>query len=95
MEAIVKQRQTIVECALPLRLGGRMKKFWLVKQEPSAYSWSDFKKDGRTNWTGVRNYTARNNLRAMRRGKRAHVFMKRARAFSGRRRVVIERKRHA
>ena len=42
-----------------------MKKYWLVKQEPSAYSWSDFAKDGRTSWTGVRNYTARNNLRAM------------------------------
>ena len=42
-----------------------MKKFWLVKQEPSAYSWSDFVADGRTSWTGVRNFTARNNLRAM------------------------------
>ena len=42
-----------------------MKKFWLVKQEPSAYSWADFVKDGKTSWTGVRNYTARNNLRAM------------------------------
>ena len=42
-----------------------MKKFWLVKQEPSAYSWDDFVRDGRTSWTGVRNYTARNNLRAM------------------------------
>ena len=45
-----------------------MKKFWLVKQEPSAYSWLDFVKDGRTSWTGVRNYTARNNLRAMQLG---------------------------
>ncbi len=43
-----------------------MKKFWLVKQEPSAYSWTDFVADGKTSWTGVRNYTARNNLRAMR-----------------------------
>ena len=42
-----------------------MKKYWLVKQEPSAYSWDDFVRDGRTSWTGVRNYTARNNLRAM------------------------------
>lgn len=42
-----------------------MKKFWLVKQEPTAYSWDDFVKDGRTSWTGVRNFTARNNLRAM------------------------------
>jgi predicted RNA-binding protein with PUA-like domain len=45
-----------------------MKKYWLVKQEPSAYSWTDFVADGKTSWTGVRNYTARNNLRAMRKG---------------------------
>jgi predicted RNA-binding protein with PUA-like domain len=45
-----------------------MKKYWLVKQEPSAYSWSDFVRDGRTSWTGVRNYTARNNLREMQKG---------------------------
>lgn len=42
-----------------------MKNFWLVKQEPSAYSWSDFISEGETAWTGVRNYTARNNLRKM------------------------------
>ena len=45
-----------------------VKKFWLVKQEPSAYSWANFVADGRTSWTGVRNYTARNNLRTMRKG---------------------------
>jgi predicted RNA-binding protein with PUA-like domain len=45
-----------------------MKSFWLVKSEPSSYSWSDFKRDGGTSWTGVRNYTARNNLRKMRKG---------------------------
>jgi predicted RNA-binding protein with PUA-like domain len=45
-----------------------VKKFWLVKQEPSAYSWANFVADGRTSWTGVRNYTARNHLRAMRKG---------------------------
>jgi len=43
-----------------------MKNFWLVKQEPSSYSWSDFVTEGETAWTGVRNYTARNNLRKMR-----------------------------
>jgi predicted RNA-binding protein with PUA-like domain len=43
-----------------------VKQFWLVKQEPSAYSWTDFVRDGKTAWTGVRNFTARNNLRAMR-----------------------------
>jgi predicted RNA-binding protein with PUA-like domain len=45
-----------------------MKRYWLVKQEPSAYSWTDFVADGSTNWTGVRNFQARNNLRAMRKG---------------------------
>ncbi|MDQ6626684.1 MAG: EVE domain-containing protein [Verrucomicrobiota bacterium] len=45
-----------------------MKKCWLVKQEPTTYSWDDFVKDGRTSWTGVRNFTARNNLRAMAKG---------------------------
>ena len=41
---------------------------WIVKQEPTAYSWDEFVKDGRTAWTGVRNFQARNNLRAMRVG---------------------------
>ncbi|HEX9629854.1 MAG TPA: EVE domain-containing protein, partial [Pyrinomonadaceae bacterium] len=36
---------------------------WLVKQEPETYSWDDFVRDGRTDWTGVRNFQARNNLR--------------------------------
>jgi len=42
-----------------------MKSFWLVKQEPSSYSWSDLVAEGETSWTGVRNYAARNNLRKM------------------------------
>lgn len=45
-----------------------MKSFWLVKQEPSSYSWADFIAEGQTSWTGVRNYAARNNLRKMRKG---------------------------
>ena len=45
-----------------------MKNFWLVKQEPSSYSWSDFLADGQTSWTGVRNFSARNNLRKMQKG---------------------------
>jgi predicted RNA-binding protein with PUA-like domain len=45
-----------------------MKNFWLVKQEPSDYSWSDFVADGGTSWTGVRNFAARNNLRRMAKG---------------------------
>jgi predicted RNA-binding protein with PUA-like domain len=41
---------------------------WLVKSEPEAYAWAAFVRDGRTAWTGVRNFQARNNLRAMKRG---------------------------
>ncbi|HEY5043456.1 MAG TPA: EVE domain-containing protein [Verrucomicrobiae bacterium] len=41
---------------------------WLVKSEPEAYSWSQLLKDGRTAWTGVRNFAARLNLRAMKKG---------------------------
>jgi predicted RNA-binding protein with PUA-like domain len=44
------------------------KNYWLVKSEPEAYSWDTFVKDGRTAWTGVRNFQARNNLRAMKKG---------------------------
>jgi predicted RNA-binding protein with PUA-like domain len=44
------------------------KNHWLVKSEPAAYSWATFLKEGRTAWTGVRNFQARNNLRAMRKG---------------------------
>jgi predicted RNA-binding protein with PUA-like domain len=51
-----------------------VKQFWLVKQEPSAYSWTDFVRDGKTAWTGVRNFTARNNLRAMRNGDAAFFY---------------------
>ena len=42
--------------------------YWLVKQEPEDYSWDDFVRDGRTTWSGVRNYAARLNLRAMQSG---------------------------
>src|SRR5436190_11854846 len=38
---------------------------WMVKQEPETYSWDDFVRDGRTDWTGVRNFQARNNLKQM------------------------------
>jgi predicted RNA-binding protein with PUA-like domain len=42
--------------------------YWLAKSEPEAYSWAQFVQDGRTAWTGVRNFQARNNLRAMKCG---------------------------
>jgi predicted RNA-binding protein with PUA-like domain len=43
----------------------RPKSYWLVKSEPTAYGWAQLVKDGRTEWTGIRNFEARNNLRAM------------------------------
>ena len=42
--------------------------YWMVKQEPETYSWDDFVRDGGTDWSGVRNYQARNNLRSMKPG---------------------------
>lgn len=47
---------------------------WLVKQEPETYSWDDFVRDGRTDWTGVRNFQARNNLRQMKAGDRVLFY---------------------
>jgi predicted RNA-binding protein with PUA-like domain len=41
---------------------------WLVKSEPFKYSWEKFNQEGRTFWDGVRNFQARNNLRAMKEG---------------------------
>lgn len=48
--------------------------YWLVKQEPETYSWTDFVSDGETDWTGVRNYQARNNLREMKEGDRVLFY---------------------
>ena len=42
--------------------------YWLVKSEPFKYSWEQFEKDKKTFWDGVRNYQARNNLKAMKKG---------------------------
>jgi predicted RNA-binding protein with PUA-like domain len=48
--------------------------YWMVKQEPETYSWDDFVKDGSTDWSGVRNYQARNNLRGMKIGDRVLFY---------------------
>jgi predicted RNA-binding protein with PUA-like domain len=47
---------------------------WLVKSEPEAYSFAQFVKDRKTNWTGVRNFAARNNLRAMAKGDEVFFY---------------------
>jgi predicted RNA-binding protein with PUA-like domain len=48
--------------------------YWLMKSEPSAYSWDQLVKDGKTNWSGVRNYQAAINLKAMKPGDRAFFY---------------------
>jgi predicted RNA-binding protein with PUA-like domain len=48
--------------------------YWLVKSEPETYSWTMFVKDGKTAWTGVRNFAARLNLRAMKSGDRVFFY---------------------
>lgn len=48
--------------------------YWLVKSEPFEYSFADLVRDGRTAWTGVRNYQARNNLRRMKVGDRVLYY---------------------
>src|SRR5256886_16986242 len=47
---------------------------WMVKQEPEVYSWDDLVRDGRRDWTGVRNFKARNNLRQMKVGDRVLFY---------------------
>ncbi|MEI9921655.1 MAG: EVE domain-containing protein [Bacteroidota bacterium] len=48
--------------------------YWLIKSEPFKYSWDKFLKEEKTFWDGVRNYTARNNLRSMRKGDQAFFY---------------------
>ena len=50
------------------------KQYWLVKSEPFKYSWDKFVEDGETFWDGVRNYQARNNLRAMKKGDQVFFY---------------------
>lgn len=48
--------------------------YWIVKQEPEAYSFDDLIKEGKTVWSGVRNFQARNNLRAMKTGDKVLFY---------------------
>ena len=50
------------------------KSYWLMKSEPDAYGWDDLVEEGEGTWDGVRNYTARNNLRAMAKGDEAFFY---------------------
>lgn len=57
--------------------------YWLVKQEPESYSFATFQKEGKTDWTGVRNFTARNNLKEMKSGDKVFYY------HSGEERAVV------
>lgn len=48
--------------------------YWLIKTEPSTYSWNDLVRDEETWWTGIRNFQARNNLRLMKKGDQVFVY---------------------
>jgi len=48
--------------------------YWLLKTEPETFSWEDHLREKRSMWDGVRNYTARNNLRSMKKGDRAFFY---------------------
>ena len=58
--------------------------YWMVKQEPETYSWTDFVRDGKTDWSGVRNYQARNNLREMKAGDSVLFY------HSGKEKAVVD-----
>jgi predicted RNA-binding protein with PUA-like domain len=63
-------RKSTAAARKPARPSG----LWMVKQEPENYSWDDFVRDGRTDWTGVRNFQARNNLKNMKVGDRVLFY---------------------
>jgi predicted RNA-binding protein with PUA-like domain len=55
-------------------MGGHGMQYWLIKSEPGTYGWADLVRDGKTRWDGVRNFQARNHLRAMRPGDLALFY---------------------
>lgn len=48
--------------------------YWLMKTEPGTFSWDDLVRDKKTGWDGVRNFQARNNLKAMKKGDEAFIY---------------------
>ncbi|MFM2301253.1 MAG: hypothetical protein RLZZ84_989 [Pseudomonadota bacterium] len=52
----------------------KIKSYWLMKSEPDVYSWDDLVAEGEGTWDGVRNYTARNNMRAMKLGDQVFFY---------------------
>src|ERR1700758_2871474 len=64
----------IIRCRIESAEWGGPMAYWLIKSEPSSYSWDQLVADGRTHWNGVRNFQAANNLRAMKEGDRAFFY---------------------
>ena len=66
----------LVACCFFITLPAKFKKmaYWLVKSEPSTYSWEQLEKDKQTTWDGVRNYAARNHLKAMKKGDEVFFY---------------------
>src|SRR5215470_8483366 len=62
---VTKKKKTPAKKSASARKNRESSGLWMVKQEPETYSWDDFVRDGRTEWTGVRNFQARNNLKQM------------------------------
>lgn len=52
----------------------KIKSYWLMKSEPDVYSWDDLVAEGEGTWDGVRNYSARNNMRAMKLGDQVFFY---------------------
>lgn len=48
--------------------------YWLMKTEPGTFSWDDLVRDKKTGWDGIRNFQARNNLKAMKKGDEAFIY---------------------
>jgi len=75
---MIAKKKTVKNKSVTRKTGARTAAktsgLWMVKQEPETYSWDDFVRDGRTDWTGVRNFQARNNLRQMKVGDRVLFY---------------------
>jgi predicted RNA-binding protein with PUA-like domain len=71
---VATKKKTAAKKSATAKKNARPSGIWMVKQEPEAYSWDDFVRDGRTDWTGVRNFQARNNLRQMKVGDRVLFY---------------------
>ena len=75
---MIAKKKTVKKMGAAKKTGAktaaRTSGLWMVKQEPETYSWDNFVRDGRTDWTGVRNFQARNNLRQMKVGDRVLFY---------------------